>query len=811
MPDGQQVTAALASRLAQHLHADDPHAITEFTQLGPQALSDLFIHHFGRPHFFQAVNEVLHADRRADELRLDLHEMILEIPFALIASTTWDDLFERAGRQLTPPVFLNAITNDEELLSLYTPHGPLLIQPRGSLRKENALVEGLVHHSHERNHPGLCAFLRALFFSHRILFIGFGDRDTGLLDYYRLLETHLGEQTAGVWSRSYVFAPTMAPGAVERLQQMGLRILDCFVPQTAAAVRKDMLYERVALESFLKVLRRETQLVVNRVERSRRIADFLRETQCLGRELRARAGLSPIGLPDRRQLDDHDCSKVPHYLSLSAEYNEQQRMKERFLYVIERAVANGCEVRLILSTEFDAIQDRATNKKWVWMQLRNLVEFFNRGTGMCGKVKVVDRQGPFEMQQYILGEGELAESVKLDVHDPTYYHARISKDPREAQAAARLFDVCFTGLASRNLENLMSQSRDPGRDYLIATVCEALSARRPEAILQADASLDPRGTQLAEELRAAATPDTQHSGLLRDNVEILLTTSPPHVVQGILAEELIYQAIKEHLLAQWTHEMDVLAETRPAWMIQLTSSCGEPKGELDKDVCHRMLYDHEESELYNLHLAAFVLTSDARRLILRQRRSDGPPFDPGLWDRTFTGHVKKDSTFLRELENEVLHHFEACGVCRSSVLTRTQFLEYCRQRTKPSSADQSLEIDSQREMELVALQLQREPVAGVYERVRTTDGKLIKESARSMLYLGLMPGTELPRQDPSGKHFADWVEVPLADIGRMLTTGSAMRYPTVISGEMAEVGPATLTREAWALLKLCHGDILSQL
>ena len=96
-------------------------------------------------------------------------------------------------------------------------------------------------------------------------------------------------------------------------------------------------------------------------------------------------------------------------------------------------------------------------------------------------------------------------------------------------------------------------------------------------------------------------------------------------------------------------------------------------------------------------------------------------------------------------------------------------------------------------MELVALQLQREPVAGVYERVRTTDGKLIKESARSMLYLGLMPGTELPRQDPSGKHFADWVEVPLADIGRMLTTGSAMRYPTVISGEMAEVGPATLT------------------
>ena len=136
---------------------------------------------------------------------------------------------------------------------------------------------------------------------------------------------------------------------------------------------------------------------------------------------------------------------------------------------------------------------------------------------------------------------------------------------------------------------------------------------------------------------------------------------------------------------------------------------------------------------------------------------------------------KKDSTFLRELENEVLHHFEACGVCRSSVLTRTQFLECCRQRTTPSARGSKPEIDAERELELVALQLQREPVAGVYDRVRTVDRQLVKESARSMLYLGLMPCTALPQEDPSGKHFADWVEVPLDDIGRMLTTGSAIR------------------------------------
>ena len=67
------------------------------------------------------------------------------------------------------------------------------------------------------------------------------------------------------------------------------------------------------------------------------------------------------------------------------------------------------------------------------MQLQNLVEFFTRGTGRFQNVKVVDRQGPFEMQQYILGEGELVESVKLDVHDPTYYHAADEQRPAGGQ------------------------------------------------------------------------------------------------------------------------------------------------------------------------------------------------------------------------------------------------------------------------------------------------------------------------------------------------------------------------------------------
>ena len=80
------------------------------------------------------------------------------------------------------------------------------------------------------------------------------------------------------------------------------------------------------------------------------------------------------------------------------------------------------------------------------MQLQNLVEFFTSGTGLFRNVKVVDRQGPFEMQQYILGEGELVESVKLDVHDPTYYHARIEQGPARGSGGGQVVRRLFHGL-----------------------------------------------------------------------------------------------------------------------------------------------------------------------------------------------------------------------------------------------------------------------------------------------------------------------------------------------------------------------------
>jgi hypothetical protein len=811
----EEVGSALASRLARHLTTDHPDEIERLKRLGLHALSDLFIHQFGRPEFTRAVAAALYGQCSPGSEKLELHKMILEMPFAMVVSTNWDDLFEQAARQLDPPVFLNSVTTDEELLSLYTPHVPLLIQPRGSLRKGNAVVAEYNAYALDARHPGLWAFLRALFFTHKILFIGFELSDPSLLYYHDLFESQLGDQAGRVWARSYVFMPTTARAGAERLQQMGLQVIECPAATGTAPVPSGMFHQTLALECFLRNLLSETRSVVNRVQRSKRLADFMGESECLGQDVRGRAGLSPVGLPEKDQLNGADgrtdFTVVPPHLSLAVEYDEQMRMKRHFLHAVNRAVENGKSAKLILSTDFESIQERAVNKRWVMLQLRNLVEFFQTGTGRQESVKVVDRHGPFEVQQYIFGEGELVESVKLEVHDPTYYYARTSKDPQQAKAAAKLFDVCFGGLALRNLENLLAGYNDPGRNYLVDTVCLALSHGLPEPVFKSPEALDPLGAKLADQLRSALNLEDQDREALRANVDTMLGTSPAHVVMSVLSDTVVFQAIKEHLIAQWKQEMQMLSETRPSWIIQLANCSGEPKGELEKDTCHRILYHEEPADLYNLHVAAFAITSDARRLILRKRRGDGPYFDPGKWDRTFTGHVRKDSNYHREFLTEVLHHFEPCGVRGASFVMRQQFLECCQQRLKQTPQPGSSETAIHYGMNVVAFPLHPEPLSAVYRRLRAKDSKEVQESARSMVYLCIMPRPELPLEDPEGKHFADWAELTFDEVGHMLSTGSPITTVTVIAGNPEEIGPATMTHESWTLLQQCYREILSRL
>jgi len=97
------VQDALARKLARRLNAEDPPSIERLKHLGLKSLSELFVFHFGRPQMVQVIKEALYRNRQVSELELRLQELILEVPFALVVSTTWDDLFE----ELDPAFALN--------------------------------------------------------------------------------------------------------------------------------------------------------------------------------------------------------------------------------------------------------------------------------------------------------------------------------------------------------------------------------------------------------------------------------------------------------------------------------------------------------------------------------------------------------------------------------------------------------------------------------------------------------------------------------------------------------------------------------
>ena len=83
---------ALAGRIAQHLHADDPHTLLQLKQLGLEGTQRSVHPSLRTAAVLSDGQRSLHSSTTArNELRLDLHELILEIPFALIVSTTWDD------------------------------------------------------------------------------------------------------------------------------------------------------------------------------------------------------------------------------------------------------------------------------------------------------------------------------------------------------------------------------------------------------------------------------------------------------------------------------------------------------------------------------------------------------------------------------------------------------------------------------------------------------------------------------------------------------------------------------------------------
>jgi len=723
----------------------------------------------------------------------------------MIVSTAWDDLFEQAGQKMEPPRYLSPITGDDDLLGLYATHERILIQPRGSLRKNNAFSSD--NHALDVRHPALCSFLRSLFLTHKMLFVGYEVNDTDLVHYYNVFRSHFGEQSRKVWAQSYILGAGMPRAGLERLRQMGLRVIDFDLPPGAGGDEETPAREFGALRRFLSRLLDETRTNVTQVERTRRMADFMNETEYARRTIRVRANVSPIGLPEREQLQQlepaFDLAEVCPYVGVEQEYEQQKRLKDSFLHVIQAAVGSDHDVRLILAVDFEDLQQRAVHKKWLELQLHNLVQFFAQGLGAHRRVKVGDRKGTYEVQQYIFDDREMGDSRKFALYDPRYYQARVTKHPQEVRAAVDVYDLCFEGIAVSNLESLLTVDTDPGRSRRVECVHRALAEGRASTVLREWPSLEAHGERLGAQLRALEHPN-------RHDVETLLCTAPAHSVMTAVAEDLVFEAIKLHLVAQWRHELGFLAETRTSWLIQVADRAGNPKGDIDKGVYHAEFCTEHPTPLYNLHVAGFTLSHDARHLLLRKRVGQDIFFDPGRWDRSLHGHVRQHSSYNTEFQNEVLHHFGTCGARSCNFVTPRQFLDHCRER-RAAGADVGLLGQSAfYGTELLTLVLHADAIPETYDRVRAADGSTVRETVRSRLYLSILPASELPSRDPTGKHFADWALLPVEQVRNLLESGQAVTCRTCLDGQV-EVRAEDLTHEARKLLAICYDEVLSKL
>jgi hypothetical protein len=153
-----------------------------------------------------------------------------------------------------------------------------------------------------------------------------------------------------------------------------------------------------------------------------------------------------------------------------------------------------------------------------------------------------------------------------------------------------------------------------------------------------------------------------------------------------------------------------------------------------------------------------------------------------------------------------MEHFSDCGVHECEFVAQEQFVDVCRQRQNGKGSH------PQRHAPVIALQLRSDPIVGTYKRWRPGHPQQIEEPVRTMLYVCLMPTAELPKRTDD-KHYADWIEIPLDDLHKMLLSKdltSQIVGRTVITGDVVTVGQDTMTDQCWKLLPFCE-DLFSQI
>jgi hypothetical protein len=489
--------------------------------------------------------------------------------------------------------------------------------------------------------------------------------------------------------------------------------------------------------------------------------------------------------------------------------------------VIREAVKNDRPVKLILATDFQTLQTRCEDPRWSAECLRTLVSFLKSNTGKSPNLEVVERSGPYEIQQYIIKtgrrSGEVIESRKLVKPESTYYDADANKDEMKVEEEAKLFDSCFQSFQLSMLEEMLVDSEGVSATFLTKEILN----RPDEDVWRDDSKRRDMGRTIAEtiagiglersDLEDEASLEARKKKLLQESADLindvaeakkygsesqikdLLTSEPASLILLVFNDDVLTRAMKEHLIDKWTDEsIQLRGERSHNIRIQLLDGKKKPVGVLDKEKFHLALQAVGEGasmapprdeqwvngvQVWNVHVSAFVLSGKADKLILRKCLDMGTPdyphLDPGKWDRSIAGHARYSGRYVRELTAEIRHHFEGGDWSMDS----GELHEFANRKQFRNACSSSQGSPSVPHGKMLVYRL-GDPVQGMFPRTRWHRGnggrpqqEIILEPVIAMPYLCLLPSIcsdmrHLP--SPVGhSHCSNWLEMSKGQVSEL--------------------------------------------
>ncbi len=759
LPDWRSVAILMASRLGLARGKETPEDLVR--DLGPYGVMELAMCNRPPLEVDSTIQDILRPQKEAIST---VHEALLSMPIHFIVTTNWDTLIESTVADYDKPV--TVVRNSFQLRGCQSAAPPVVVKVHGSFGEPIVARERDVH-SFEDANPGLTSFLQSLFFTHRLLFVGYSFADPDFQRLYYWYDRLMAPSRRNRWAQHDVIAVGEKPARVDLWRSMGLNVYS-FPAQEE---------ERTAmLVQVLKKLSSAATPSVSEEDRPSFIADRLQRPEVYKSTLRIRTGFGPLGAP--RRLRDWG------------------ELRDTLISAMGKAE----QTKIILSADAESITSRSEEPDLSAGRLRRLIEFFeDADSELLRKVVVVDRRSPYEIQQYIIGSAYLIESRKIHALKGGYPFTRLSHDPETIGRAIEIFDVCFDSFVIANLEDMLHDPPGAGREELASDI------RRLAG--QHDAPSDE--TLVGTWNRLVETCDAERQGNSRLE-EVMLNESPGALFQ-ILPSPMIHSAIRTHLLHLWRHDLARIASRAPHSYVNICNRSGdEIFGHVDKRAFHDERLNMRpkpgqqglERSLWNMHVAGLAFSCDGERLVLRRRLISGNRYDRGKWDRTVVGHVRMHSSWDQEMHLEIRHHFNRPPTYANEwrKVSLERFKSEIEERRDLGDCDLGMAAN---QPILVARLTGEQPVAGSYSRTVKDIRKKVVEHALTMPYVCLLSAPELPDVE-NNNHALQWAEVPL-DSARRFVNDKNEACPienarVLPSGEATEISRQDCTEELVNLL-----------